>query len=337
MLETAVNYEPFVHAVLPRYGLHGATVSLLSFSENGVFLAETTDTKVIVRVHRPGYHSRQEVESELMWMDSIQTTSNIQTPDVRSALDGSKVAEVDLDGDVRLVDVLEFMPGLTADSEDAGISFEDLGALTAALHDQVQSWKPPRDFVRFRWDLDSMLGKNRRWGDWRDVPGVTLSHRELLGVAEEIVRQRLTAFGTGPDRFGLVHSDLRMSNVLVNNGSITVIDFDDCGWSWFLTDLAAVLTFIESTPEAPSIVRRWLTGYLTVRPLDDAAMAEIPTFVMLRRLTVLGWLGTHPESEVARSSLHEYIKDTVEMAFRYANDPDWFRFDVHALIASEGV
>ena len=51
-----------------------------------------------------------------------------------------------------------------------------------------------------------------------------------------------------------------MANLMIDpadpSGPITVIDFDDCGWSWYLADLGAVVSFIEDTPAAERHDRR---------------------------------------------------------------------------------
>ena len=326
MLGTAADYEPFARAALPSYGLDDATLTLLSFSENATYLAEQPGERVVVRVHRPHYNSLKEVESELVWMESVRTSSSIRTPIARKSLDGKRVIPVDIDGDVRLVDVAEFIPGTSAEDANSGISYQDLGAITAALHMHVKTWTPPTGFTRFRWDLESMLGPEGRWGNWRDVPNLTPLNRSVIDEAEARVVQRLQAFGTGPDRFGLVHSDLRMSNLIVSDGEIIVIDFDDCGWSWFLTDLSAVITWEEATSAAHSTIEQWLRGYLSVGCLEAEAMREIPTFIMLRRLMVTAWIGSHPESEPARILGPHFAAETAVVADRYLNDPNWFAY-----------
>ena len=98
------------------------------------------------------------------------------------------------------------------------------------------------------------------------------------------VGRRLTEFGRDTDRFGLIHADLRMANLMVDpdnaSAPITVIDFDDCGWSWYLFDLAAVVSFIEDTPEAERMIADWLRGYLEVRDIPVEHLEMVPTLVM---------------------------------------------------------
>ena len=51
----------------------------------------------------------------------------------------------------------------------------------------------------------------------------------MLGRLAAALRARLAAFGTGPARYGLIHADIRLANLLVDDGRVSVIDFDDCG------------------------------------------------------------------------------------------------------------
>jgi hypothetical protein len=40
-------------------------------------------------------------------------------------------------------------------------------------------------------------------------------------------------FGADHERFGLIHADLRLANLLVWQEKTRVIDFDDCGFGWW--------------------------------------------------------------------------------------------------------
>ncbi|MUL49322.1 phosphotransferase [Mycobacterium sp. CBMA293] len=326
----AADYERFARAALPHYNLGSATVTLLSFSENGTFLVDDGGERVVLRVHRPGYHSLAAIESELDWMESLRLTSSITTPQVIPAPDGRRVVEARVGDETCLVDLFTFVEGTIAEDDASDISFSELGAITAALHDHVQQWQRPEAFTRFSWDLETMLGPAGRWGNWRHAPALSADDAAIIEEAERKVIDRLTDYGMGPERFGLVHADLRMSNLMVHQGKITVIDFDDCGWSWYLTDLGAVVSFIEESPDAPRIIDEWLEGYRSVRDIPAADLAEIPTFVMLRRLMLTAWIGTHPESSPAQTLGHRYASGTAQLAQAYLTDPSWFRVDVPA-------
>src|SRR6202007_3042145 len=78
---------------------------------------------------------------------------------------------------------------------------------------------------------------------------------------DDVLRARLRAFGSGPERYGLVHADTRLAHLLVHDGSVSFIDFDDAGFSWYLYDLGTTVSFFEHEPVVPALVDSWLEGY----------------------------------------------------------------------------
>ena len=131
------------------------------------------------------------------------------------------------------------------------------------------------------------------------------------------MRERLRRFGTGPERFGLIHADMRLANLLVNGPDIQLIDFDDCGFGWDLFDLGAALSFIEHDPRVPALCAAWVRGYRGELTLPAADAAEIPTFVLLRRLQLVAWVGSHAFADAARELGADFTHGACELAERY--------------------
>src|SRR3546814_17874586 len=100
-------------------------------------------------------------------------------------------------------------------------------------------WERPPGFARFSWDWDHSLGEQPRWGRWHDGIGVGPGESAVLGAAASLVQQRLAEYGQGSDRFGLVHADLRLAHLLVDDDQGNVIDFDDCGFSGFMYEIGS--------------------------------------------------------------------------------------------------
>ena len=79
----------------------------------------------------------------------------------------------------------------------------------------------------------------------------------------------------------------------MHDGSVSVIDFDDSGFSWYLYDLGTAVSFFEHSPEVPALVDSWLAGYRHAGQLPAEDQAEIWTFIMFRRLLLVAWIGSH--------------------------------------------
>src|SRR6476469_10779742 len=81
---------------LAAYGGHpAASVELINGSENATFLVTDPDSgPSVLRVHRLGYHTEQEITSELAWMDALRAEAGVRTPRVLPAADGRRVVTV---------------------------------------------------------------------------------------------------------------------------------------------------------------------------------------------------------------------------------------------------
>ena len=170
------------------------------------------------------------------------------------------------------------------------------------------------------WDCDTTLGPHALWGDWRVFAGFTPQEKELLERAETRIRAALVAYGKPRERFGLIHADMRLANLLVEGDILKLLDFDDCAYSWHLFDLAASLSFIEARPDLPDLVAAWIEGYRTAstaHPLVEADVAVIPSLIMMRRLQLTAWLATRHDSDPVSALLPAWKTDTLSLAAHY--------------------
>ena len=195
--------------------------------------------------------------------------------------------------------------------------FCSLGAIAANMHAHGSRWCRPFGFERFSWNFETTLEGRPRWGSWRNAPGMNASRIVLFSRVVERIRRRLAAYGSGPDRFGLIHGDLRLANLLTLDGTVKVIDFDDCGFGWYMYDLAAVVSFHEHLPVVPDLMSALLPGYRTVKSVSKAEEDELPTFLMLRRLMLVAWIGSHPAADLAQTLGEALTVQTVGLCNAY--------------------
>ena len=314
------SFEQFAHAALPVYGLDpSAEVTLLNVSENGTFrVDDPSQGRSVLRVHRTGYHAKQAIRSELAWISALRADGVVRTPAYLPTLGGDDVAAARLpDGQERYVVRFAWADGIEPTEDRLAQDFEQLGAITARLHEHARQWHRPTEFTRFVWDFDTSLGERGHWGRWQDGLAVGPQEEEILGRCADLLRSRLAVYGTGPDRFGLVHADMRLANLLVKGDDVTVIDFDDCGLSWFMYDLGSSLSFIEHERYVPELIDAWVRGYRTVTTLSADDEVELPTFVMLRRLLLVAWIGSHAATETAQSMGEEFTVTSCTLAEEY--------------------
>lgn len=306
---------------LDRYGLSDQrALRMINLSENATYLVNDPGTgrDGILRVHRVDYHGRDAIESELDWLTALRLETEVSTPRVIPTTSEDRVVTVEVEGQPRHAVLFEVVPGIEPDHVTLGTdSFETLGALTARMHRHSRSWVKPESFTRFRWDWEHSLGDRPRWGRWQDGIGVGPEEAAVLGAAGALVRQRLATYGKSADRFGLVHADLRLANLLVDGDQVNVIDFDDCGFSWFMYDFGTAVSFIEHDPRLSEWQEAWLRGYRSVEDLSVEHEEMLATFVILRRLLLVAWMGSHSHSRECQEIGPGYTADSLGLARRY--------------------
>ncbi|GGF70844.1 aminoglycoside phosphotransferase [Azorhizobium oxalatiphilum] len=312
--------EAGLKAALPRWGLAPETeLSLLTISENATFRATSTGQgDLVFRVHRPGYHSRVEIGSELAWISALRAGEVVTTPRPVPLRDGSLIGDLDDAGTLRHVVAFEFVPGAepAADAELAGW-FRQLGGIHATLHAHARSWQRPDWFTRKRWNFASMLGGRPLWGDWRAGLGLDAAGRAHLQRAVDLLERQCATMCEHAGNFGLVHADLRLANLLVDGTKLALIDFDDCGFSWFLYDFAAAISFIEHEPYLPELQDAWVEGYRAIAPLSAEDVERLQVFVMLRRILLTAWIASHYETPTAHMMGTAYTDGTLVLAERF--------------------
>ncbi|MCE2564964.1 phosphotransferase enzyme family protein [Komagataeibacter sp. FNDCF1] len=299
---------------LAAYPLHDARSHLISISENAMFRVDTAQgARYALRLHRPGYHDAAEIGSELAWLDALHATG-LEVPHPVPGLDGSRIRTLTgPDGLPRHAVLFAWMEGTEPTPDIDPVAFNRLGHITARLHGQSRAWTRPAGFVRKAWIPATMTGPDALWGQWRAAPGVDASARDLITHCLERVGTELAAYGMQPHRFGLIHADLRLANLLVSGAHTRLIDFDDCGLSWFMQDLAAALSFHEDHPQVPRWVDHWLTGYGRHGQLDSADLDILPALVIQRRIQLLAWTGTHRNTQQVQSLGKDWPARTLDL------------------------
>lgn len=301
----------------------GASLRLLNLSENATYLVTDGGEQSILRVHRQDYHRPHEIESELDWLAALQTDGDVAVPTVLPARDGRRLVTVpgqDTAATPRHVVRFAMVGGAEPDEDTLTCEdFRTLGRITAALHDHARTWPRPAGFGRFAWNWEHSLGASPRWGRWQDAEGVGRSELDVLERAQTLLARRLAEYGTGADVYGLIHADLRLANLLVDpkESRVTVIDFDDCGFGWYFYDFGTAVSFIEDDPALPEWQAAWAGGYRTRRELAATDEDMLASFVLLRRLLLLAWMGSHSHSRESATKAVSYAAGSATLAERY--------------------
>ncbi|MBT3170842.1 MAG: phosphotransferase [Rhodospirillaceae bacterium] len=313
---------------LKSWGITDCTPELVKIRENAVFRVPAPGGgEAALRIHRHAYHSDVALESELQWMRALQQDGIDVPAIVPTQIDALFITEsVASVPEPRQVDMVRWLPGvplgtleegLSAAVHDIGQTFTQVGRLVGELHNHAANWPLPEGFQRHAWDVDGLTGEQPFWGRFWEFPGLDAAQRALLERARDTARDDLFAIGQPKENYGLIHSDLNLDNMLLHDGRVMAIDFDDCGFGWHLFDLATISILFRGTDDYDQIHQSLITGYRQVRDLSDELLELMPLFYLLRAFTYVGWVHTRNETHTAQEIAAEVVATTCELADSY--------------------
>jgi Ser/Thr protein kinase RdoA (MazF antagonist) len=313
---------------LRGWDLAVADVAPIKVRENAVFRIDLAGGgRAVLRVHRAGYHSDSELDSEFIWMRALEA-AGIPVPRViRSRRDRNfEVIELPDKNGTRQIDVFEWIDGrqlgsvedgVGGDGEDIAAQYRTIGAIAARMHNHAREWQCPAVFRRHAWDAEGLVGEDPFWGRFWELDGLTPGQKNLLERARGEIARDLAAYGMAADRYGLIHADLVPENVLIDGDRLQVIDFDDAGFGWHLFELATSLYFLTGDRIYPTARDALIQGYRSERELSDETLARLPLFLAARGTTYLGWVHTRQGSDTARDMTPYLVERACAVAEEY--------------------
>src|SRR3954468_19193642 len=319
------SLQRLITLVEARWPLQCASIQPIKVRENAVYAVHLRDgSKVVLRVHRCGYHSDEALQSERTWMRALQD-HGIEVPRHVLSSCGRSFERAHIDGfeGERQVDVFHWIAGQQLGSVERGVAldgvadvYHKVGRLAARLHNQSSAWNMPAGFLRHAWDAEGLAGEQPFWGRFWDLAALTSSQRQLFVELRQSLWRDLHAFGMAPDRYGLIHADLVPENILVDGDALRVIDFDDAGYGWHMFEIATSLYFIRRDSIYFQARDAVIEGYRQHRKLPEEHLALLPMFLAARGSTYLGWVHTRAGEPVAA----ELTPALIELAVAAAED-----------------
>jgi Ser/Thr protein kinase RdoA (MazF antagonist) len=298
-----------------EWGLAHARLQFVAGRENQVYRVSDASGDHALRLKRPGYRQRIEIESELLWMAALEQ-AGILVPRPVPSLRGHLMEQVD----GHLVDLLTWMPGQTLGAlltectdAEAQALFHNLGRCMAQFHAASDAWVKPDGFSRVAWDAEGLLGETPLWGRFWEHPALPAEDKALFEGFRAKAAQDLRLMGSGLDH-GLIHADLVRENVLVSGGRIGMLDFDDGGWGYRVFDLATTLLKFLDAPNFSRLKDALLRGYLSVRSIDPG---PLDLFLALRAVTYVGWIIPRLGEKGAAERSHRYVATARNTCLRY--------------------
>jgi Ser/Thr protein kinase RdoA (MazF antagonist) len=248
------------------------------------------------------------VKGEMTWLAALSREAGLPVPEPVPSLEGELVTEIATPAVSRgrIVSLMRWIDGRRLTKGFRPSHFRAWGRIVARLHQFSAGWRPPERFERPVWDWEGQLG-----GRYFDsgieelVASMPARLREPFQIVSQEARQVMEGLGKGPDAYGLIHADMYPENVLFNGDEAYPIDFEDCGFGYWLWDIAIALCLWPWTEEWYWMRDAFLEGYAQVRTLPESQLRHLDLFMATQYATMVLWASLFIRNDPARRAEHE--------------------------------
>jgi len=302
---------------LKAHGLGRASLRPLKHWNNTTFAVSAGPRRLVLRLNRPGFQDEAAIRSEIHWLQAL-AAAGLRVPAPVPTRNGALVVSASAPGvpEARDCALFAWLPGRFLDRSLGPAHLEAVGHFTARLHNTPLVL--PAGFARKRWDLHTLMGGDP--GIDREAIKSYLKRGEgrVIGAVCARLEKTLGELGEGKEHWGLIHADLHPGNLLFQGKEVGAIDFDDCGWGYYLYDLAVILSELRGRPAYPKLRRALLQGYCQLRPLPDGFERHLETFMAGRLLGLAIWTAGVPDHPENRRRAPQVVARTLEQLRLFA-------------------
>ena len=331
MNETILNQAAQTYGITPAHltplaGGHCTYVH--EFAQDG--------KRYVLRVSPPSDEiNPHAMKAILAWMQFLGERGAPITEPVLSAR-GNLVECVEQEEDQYVVVAFDKAPGVLAEelSPDQWNErlFETLGQTAGQMHALAKEYVPASDTLR-RPEWDQASNCFNPVEELETLP-------PLIKKKRESVLGHIRALPKDQDCYGLVHADFHGGNFFVDveNSTITVFDFDDCAYGWFVMDIAMNLFDMlvlyageDAESFATGFMKTYLRGYLAENPLSAFWVNQLPHFLKLLEIGVYAQVHRYHDPEDPDPWVGKFM---IGRKHRIENDVPYVSMDFEATLAA---
>jgi Ser/Thr protein kinase RdoA (MazF antagonist) len=303
--------ESFSLHILSRYPIDVKSTVSINYEYNATLKVETIDGRFLaLRINTNSPRTPENLRAEIAFVRFLAEDGRVKVPNPIENHEGNFYTSILHEASGRMFHCVLYSWILGEELEDAPTDeqLSALGAAMATMHLAAQGFELPEESSLPTFD-------DPLW--WTE--DFLLSEKSVLDAeAKELISRALSAIKSGVSKFYangtpiLIHADMHGGNVLWYQDSLSVIDFDDCGFGFPLQDLATALYYLD-TPEQDAAFKQ---GYASIAPVPQYSEIEMKMLLLQRRIVLLNYLYETSNLE-HRSMIPEYQEETLRRIQNY--------------------
>ena len=289
LLETAKQFDK-----------NAVSVELLAKCRNAIYKVYCTDYSFVLRLSSEQHRNAEQIKSELDFQKYLFDNGAAVAKPLQTEA-GETCLPLEMNNSRFISSAFAYVEGKSWDErkDDSERVFIKVGATLGKIHRLSKRYKPVN------------VAKRRLWSEQQELLKADIFkkhsaelHDKYLDFMRQMAKEEKTE-----DAFGLTHGDYLVSNYLIDDeNNITVIDFDECEYSWFAADLAicirAYLFWTENpaalpqkADEAEMMHYNLLLGYGSENKITNGMVYDLEKYIKIRDyIELAGQLSFEPET-----------------------------------------
>ncbi|MCJ8010821.1 phosphotransferase [Paenibacillus sp. KQZ6P-2] len=272
------------------YGLSQQDLTYIGGFQNFVYEYDKGGKPFILRITHSSHRDMHAIHAELDWVnDLVRYGISVSRPVPNDR--GKFVEVIHLDDSEMFIASFEKAPGnkiFYPECMNNDELSEKCGELTGQIHALSRNYAP--------------ASTSRKRHHWMDNEYLKHAHRyipdeqqQVLANLEEL-KQQIHRLNQRDETYGLIHGDINVGNFFVDGEIITLFDFDECQYSWFVEDIAIQLFYMvyvvlddsleERHVQARRFLEHFLKGYEKHCSIHPDELHHLELFLRLREYIV---------------------------------------------------
>ncbi|HEX5166371.1 MAG TPA: phosphotransferase [Thermomicrobiales bacterium] len=292
-------------AALEHYDLHVRRLAIVSYHLNVLYRVETTSgERYALRISHPTWRDTVELRSEVAWLDALARETDIGAHRPLQNRDGALITTVAVEGvpEPRRAVLFTWAPGVQLAERLTDENVEQMGVLSARLHQHGAAWVPPEGFTRRR--LNRLFPRDEAVEIFspRFAHLFSPERRAVFEQGIERAQAELDRLYGSADPPRVVHGDLHHENVLIHRGQLQPVDFEDIINAYPIQDIA--LTYYDfryytnpTTHDYATLCAAFQRGYTRQLPWPQEYENQINILHLARRIWITNWVLTRESPE----------------------------------------
>lgn len=299
---TQAHWTHIAELAVQAYGLPDAQLTWLSQTHNTVFNVTTDDKRYVLRLQIVDEGHIEWLRSELTFLRILYDMTNLSVPYPNFTRLGEPYAQISVEGYPKIHAVLFNHLDGESPSPTSIIPEElrKIGAFLGRLHQSSPPFPSPKGFQRPMLDWQGLFGSESIYDPDEGKELFTDDMKRIITRVTEQVQRVMDKLGKAKIQFGMIHGDLLTKNILFHEGDVSALDFEYCGWGYFLYDLAPLLWQFKIEPMYAELEEALWDGYINVRPQMALHREVLEPLIAARHVASIRW--------IAKNQHHPYVK-----------------------------